>query len=209
MTTLTHQINLYRDELRPAKILCSGTQIVIGWVLSIAVCTFGSTALYAWQENTASTLANADTHIGHLSDQISSLQLALSNRRQDSALLAENDRLKSQLADGQKLVSFLHTREIDAPAAVPVSDLMSGFARQSAEGVWLNEIHINEGDLTIRGNVDDATRIPLYLQSLGRESIFRGRGFTDLSVQPGADTDQLLTFRLSSIQTKLPEEAKP
>lgn len=208
MTTLVHEINLFRDEFKPAKIFCSGTQIIIGWVLSITVCTFGSTALYAWQDKTESTLNNAEEHIGHLSDQISSLQLALSNRRNDPALLAENDRLTNQLADSANLIKFLHTRRLETPEDVPVADVMSGFARQSAEGIWLNEIHVNEGDLTIAGNVDDAMLIPTYLQKLGNESIFEGRGFTDLSIQPDA-AEQLLTFRLSSTQARESEETQP
>lgn len=198
MSTPIHEINLLRDEFRPARVFCSSTQIVVGWVLSIVVCTFGSTALHAWNEQTETNVNNADEHIALLSRQISSLELALSNRRHDPALLAENDRLKAQLNDGKQLAGFLRTRKLDTPDEVPVSDVLSGFARQSAKGVWLNEIHVDNGELTIQGQVDDAMRIPGYLKNLGNERVFQGRGFTDVSVQPGNDTSRLLTFRLSS-----------
>lgn len=103
---------------------------------------------------------------------------------------AENHELE-RLAD--------HLKALDAQRSSGFAALLQGLAdRHPPQGLWLTQIRLHSGgdDLALRGLTQDQELLPLYLQSLGQSTAFRGRNFAHLDLQ--RDGQDLLRFRLSS-----------
>lgn len=80
------------------------------------------------------------------------------------------------------------------------SEYLRAFARQSVQGVWLTGFEI-VGDgtqMTLRGGVVDAKRLPEYIQRMGREPVMRGKTFAALQMRQPEEVRGYLEFVLHS-----------
>ena len=64
--------------------------------------------------------------------------------------------------------------------------MLRGFARQTAEGVWLTGFVLAGSEVEIRGRLSDAALLPHYIQRLNGEPIFKGRRFAALDMSEGS-----------------------
>jgi hypothetical protein len=92
-----------------------------------------------------------------------------------------------------------HLKALDAQRSSGFAALLQGLAdRHPPQGLWLTQIRLQSGgdDLALQGLTQDQELLPLYLQSLGQSTAFRGRDFAHFDLQ--RDKQDLLRFRLSS-----------
>jgi hypothetical protein len=80
------------------------------------------------------------------------------------------------------------------------SSYFSAFARQSIADVWLNNIIINEEKqhIKIAGSSFNAERIPVFLQKLQNETVFKGKKFARLLMTQDDDNHQQINFSITT-----------
>jgi Tfp pilus assembly protein PilN len=116
--------------------------------------------------------------------------------------LAEHEAENHEL---ERLVD--HLKALDAQRSSGFAALLQGLAdRHPPQGLWLTQIRLQSGgdDLALQGLTQDQELLPLYLQSLGQSTAFRGRDFAHFDLQ--RDKQDLLRFRLSSQAVKQGDE---
>jgi hypothetical protein len=72
------------------------------------------------------------------------------------------------------------------------STYLAGLSRRDVDGLWLTGFSIGPGPVAmeIRGRVSDAAALPVYLDQLGRDTVFGGRSFASLVVARGSSGER-------------------
>ncbi|MCB1692956.1 MAG: hypothetical protein KDI19_09330 [Pseudomonadales bacterium] len=197
---MIHEVNLYKAEFRPKRLIASFHQIVGAWLVVVLVCAGVSVWMHAGRIEQQEKLAKSLHLESQLNLQIASLSKELEQRSSDTTLERKNEQLKARLKQGADLLTFLEGRKVSLDGTASLAGMLKGFARQSGQGLWLTEIHAGgEDELSLSGYVDHAERIPAYLKRLGRDPAFEGRHFTALQVETvNKDGVNQLSFRLRS-----------
>ncbi len=179
---MIHQVNLYKDEFRPQKLLLSFRQLSygVGAILSLSLLTTAWTT--STHQSAAERLATATAREEYLVSRIAELAEKLEQREQDSALSRRIELKQRELERGARVVALLREERLEKRSSRRFSDVMEAFARQSKTGVWLSEIAINDEGFRFDGFVDNPSRMPSYLEGLGQESVFVGQGFSGLNI---------------------------
>lgn len=78
------------------------------------------------------------------------------------------------------------------------------FARQTVAGVWLTGIALEEGgkNIVLEGKTLDAGNIPVLVQALGKETIFNGKTFSDLTIKQSEEQIGRVDFILRTVPKK-------
>ncbi len=202
-----HQVNLYKAEFRMRRQLLSFSQILAGWV---AVMLFGlasSVAITYFSQLQAGAILLAHQQNSSLLQSIEMLTRDIENRSGDDALERSNDAIKLRIQKSSELVRFLDSRQVSFDGTGSLSAVMTGLARQSGEGIWLDGIDLVDAGLTLSGFVDTPARLPEYLKRLGQEPALTGRHFDNFSVMAVAEErGNRLAFRLSTAPKPVPNE---
>jgi hypothetical protein len=101
-----------------------------------------------------------------LEEKIAAMQLAVSQRQEVVAVIAQGDVTKGNAYSG----------------------LLQGFSRQGVDGVWLNAFRFADKDIEIHGRLLNPALLPTYINRLNDEPAFAGRRFASLDmkgVEPG------------------------
>ena len=67
------------------------------------------------------------------------------------------------------------------------SKYLAAFARQPVSGLWLTGFTVAGDDLEVRGRALRAELLPVFIRSLSREDVLRGRAFSEVSVSARAE----------------------
>ncbi len=205
---MIHQVNLYKPEFRPKRILLSLDRLAVAAVVLLMLSSGISLIIGHVESRFTARLAVAQATSSHLDQEISRTADVLESRTQDPALVRRVESMQQQLAQGARLVALLRSERMNPVEQRRYSEVMHAFARQAKGGLWLEEIAINEDGFRFDGYVDSPSRMPSYLEGLGREPVFGGHRFNGLQIsnvngtpnlsfslrsesQPGGDADQI------------------
>lgn len=195
---MIQQVNLYKVEFRPRKLLFSFNQILAVWGVTILGCFFFSWYLEFSLKEQKVSLIKAEQAELKMNQQVKSLEQRLSERTRDQSLQEDNDRLKDTLERGARLIVAVNGGQGDWSRSASMADIFEGLSHQTLTGIALDEIHISEGpELTIAGKTSEPAHVPTYLRNLGNEEVFSGMHFEELKLQT-LDDSQLMAFRFSS-----------
>ena len=109
---------------------------------------------------------------------------ALAARRPNPALKEEVARLAEGLRQRNTALDAVESGRSGSREGS--SGVLRGFARQTAEGVWLTGFVLAGSEVEIRGRLSDAALLPHYIQRLNGEPIFKGRRFAALDMSEGS-----------------------
>lgn len=189
-------INLYQLERRRS----GGPRprhMLLGLVLVVCL-QAAHGAWQGWQLHVASGRAVlAEQQAVHAEAELGVLKADFHEPMLDPQLPGQLAEREAQNRELQRLADYLKT--LDAQRGAGFAALLQGLAdRHPPQGLWLTRIRLQDGgdEMGLQGLTQDQELLPLYLQSLGQSSAFRGREFARFDVQRG-DQD-LLQFRLSS-----------
>ncbi|TBU99951.1 MSHA biogenesis protein MshI [Stutzerimonas kirkiae] len=117
----------------------------------------------------------------------------------DPALPARVTARESENRQLQRMADYLRDLDLQRRGGF-VAYLLALADRHPPSGLWLTRIHLLDGgsELALYGLSQNQELFPLYLESLGRSEVFRGRQFARFEIL--RDQRDLLEFRLASRQ---------
>ena len=196
MKATTQQINLYQTSFQKTRVLLSAVQALrLSLVLVVALGITSALTLYETM--------NLESTAGLLSQQLQSLsqQADEYNKRRDSAQAAPKDaisQLKKIRAQRQRILSNLSSQQEHRNRLF--SSYFEGLARRTLDGLWFEDIKINQGgqSIALSGNTYKAELIPELITALKKEPAFQGITFRRATVSGAKsdDADGQLSFSL-------------
>lgn len=97
--------------------------------------------------------------------------------------------MQQKNAQGKLLDTFKH---VQGDGGHHLLDYMTGFARQSMTGVWITDFKVNafEQNMSLTGRALQAERVPVYLEQLGQQAVFKGQLFSGLTLKAMSQKDE-------------------
>jgi hypothetical protein len=177
---MSQQINLFEARFRRQKPHFSALTMALA-VLAVSVLGLLVRELYAYQSRSLeATLAQTDQRVGQLREQSVRLMREFGEQGRSGALDDELARLEEQLRLRRSLLDGIQggaNGEVEG-----FSPYLAALARQTMPGVWLTGVEIGggSGNLVLKGRVLESELVPVYIQRLNREPLFKGRPVREL-----------------------------
>lgn len=199
----SQRINLYQDHLHPRKELFSARNLALMAVLLLVLLTPPTWWIKRdLAQNQARVKALLEQEQA-LSTKLAEMAIKYPSKGPDVVLENKLQQLGSQREMAEKAITLLNeTRDKHSQG---FSNLLDGFARAKQQGVWLTRIGIKEGgeELSLRGESQQASLLPPFVESLKNQSVFSGRSFRFLDAK--RNDQERVVFLLRS-QPPTPEE---
>lgn len=177
---MSQQINLFDARFRRQKPHFSAATVGLALV-AVSVLALFIRELYAYQNRSLEAqLADTERHVTQLREQMIRLGQEFGGQARSSALGDETARVEAQLRSRRALLEAIRsgaTAEVDG-----FSPYLTALARQTMHGVWLTGVELGGGpaQLVLKGRALESDLVPLYIQRLNREPLFKGRAVREL-----------------------------
>lgn len=193
---MRQQVNFYTEQFKPKKEFFTLENILVVWLAGI-IAIF---VLYNFESEKA-TLAKKTWQMAaqqeqHQSNQLQSLQNNFAKRGDALVLEKTLEDMQNSLQQRDYVLEQLGLRAEGMRKGV--AGLMENLASMPIKGLWLTEISVNEGQLSVSGLTDDAEKVPQLIQKLQQMSSLQDKRFSRLEVKTFEENDALLTFVLQS-----------
>ena len=189
MTTMTQQVNLLIDDLRPQRAVLTSAQALSG--VAVFAVLLVSISAYQWFGISA-----VSGHRETLSRQLATL--ADSNAKARASInLVEDPKLADTVADlrtqlqSRTLLTTVLTGSTNGRSA-GFAERFDELASSTRPGLWLTDIELTDGGRRVRlaGMTTDPVLVPQFLKNLGSGSQFVGHRFDSFELVAG-DTEAL------------------
>ncbi|MEA5444958.1 PilN domain-containing protein [Gammaproteobacteria bacterium AB-CW1] len=197
---MNQNINLYHPIFRrQRKIFSAETMLMM-----LGLLVLGLVLISTWSQWRYASLQDRIEQLeqqeAQALERLSQLQETLPPREPSPALRRAVEASEQELALKERALSVLDNGEIGRMDGF--SEQLAALARQRLEPVWLTRIRI-EGDsrhLRLDGRTQRASQVPVYLQRLSEEAVYRGTDFHTMRIdRRELDSGQrVLEFRLST-----------
>jgi len=182
------QINLYKAQFKPKKILLPPRQmllLILALIVSLSVMS-----LYSAKRN--SVLANT------IKKQQKHTVQTLPESSESPLLIAELEKLNVQKFDQQRLLDYLTHQDFGNQQGF--SATLRHLSKQQINNVWLTEFSLIRGGqtITLRGKSLQSNLIPLYIDSLAKSEHFQGKQFSVFQLEQPKDNSEAYTFKLNT-----------
>ena len=193
-----HSINLLQADLLPTKALWSLTRVVTLWGVTLVV-MLGLIFIVQWQVNSVKAEFDAVNLVSTAqTNELKSLELAISKNRQDTKLLAQLNTIKLVIANKE----HLHEQLTD-PSKTYSAGFSSAMVELSAlhnKNISLQRVNIGHGNMTFSGLARTPDAVPNWLSGFESSTFLSGKRFINFSL---TENEQKLTeFVVSSASTK-------
>lgn len=193
-----HSINLLQADLLPTKALWSLTRVVTLWGVTLVV-MLGLIFIVQWQVNSVKAEFDAVNLVSTAqTNELKSLELAISKNRQDTKLLAQLNTIKLVIANKE----HLHEQLTD-PSKTYSAGFSSAMVELSAlhnKNISLQRVNIGHGNMTFSGLARTPDAVPNWLSGFESSTFLSGKRFINFSL---TENEQKLTeFVVSSAPTK-------
>lgn len=199
---MKQQINFYSAEFKQVKDFLSLDNMLLIWLVGAVV----SVLLYVYETDQLARLEaqrnTAQQQQDRIESQLGELQRSFSQRG-DIGNLNEilNDR-KGHYSTLEAVLNQLDSRTSGMTAGV--AGIMDDLTDLELKSIWLTEISISRGQLSVMGETSDPKQIPLLIQQLEAVDSLSDRRFAKLEVV--LDTDRNVhVFSLQSVDFVAPE----
>ena len=198
---MRQKINFYTENLQPKKDTLNLDTMLVVWLVGLVL----SVVLYVfeWQQLSMveKTKDQALKQQAHQQGQLASLQSSFSNRG-DVTVLSMTLEDKSQRRD--KLVAVLQQLGMRTQGMEQgVAGIMDGLTQLDMQALWLTEISVFQGQLSLVGQTRDPRRVPQLIEKLQQLSALSDRRFARLHLHSDEQTN-LHEFSLQSIDFVAP-----
>ena len=199
---MKQQLNFYTDSFRPVKDILSLDNMILIWVAGLII----SMLLYVYEYDQLSRLQAqrdlAQQQQNRIQSQLGSLQANFSRRGDITNL---NERLNNRRGHYNTLEAVL--RQLDSRSdgmRAGVAGIMKNLTELDLNSIWLTEISIYQGQLSVVGETLDPKRIPVLIQQLEKLDGLSDRRFSRLEITVDPERD-IHIFSLQSVDFTAPE----
>ena len=199
---MKQQLNFYTDSFKPVKDLLSLDNMILVWVAGLII----SVVLYVYEYDQLSRVQAqrdlAQQQQDRIQSQLGSLQANFSRRGDITNL---NERLADRRGHYNTLEAVL--RQLDSRSdgmRAGVAGIMENLTELDLKSIWLTEISIYQGQLSVVGETLDPKQIPLLIQQLEKLDGLSDRRFSKLEITADPERD-IHIFSLQSVDFIAPE----
>ena len=193
---MKQQLNFYTDTFKPVKDFLSLDNMIVIWVAGFIL----SIVLYVYEFDQLNRIESqrnlAQQQQDRIQSQLGSLQSSFSRRGDITAL---NERLEDRRGHYNTLEAVL--RQLDSRSdgmRAGVAGIMENLTELDLNGIWLTEISVYQGQLSVVGETRDPKQIPLLIQQLEGLDGLADRRFAKLEIT--ADDERgIHIFSLQSV----------
>lgn len=195
---MMQSVNLYTQDLRPRRDVLTLTHTALAGAAVLLMVLLS--ALYTdWRADQAvAAQQSLQAQIPQLQAAVKTAEESLSQRRADTALAADVDRLSRALVNRERLLAWM--QQFARTGAEGFSPYLAGLARQAVNGVWLTGLEVDRetGAMALTGLTRDGGLVPFYLEQLRSEPAFAGRRFRHFELDRSVEDSSVLRFRVAS-----------
>ncbi|MCP3675385.1 MAG: PilN domain-containing protein [Gammaproteobacteria bacterium] len=193
---MKQQVNFYTKEFKPKKDLLSLGNMLAIWLLGIVL----TLVIYSVEiEKTAiikkSWLKVQETE-QHQKKQLASLQAGFASRGNAVVLGKTKQDLQVRLQLRNFVLEQLELRVEGMQKGV--AGLMESLAKITFDDIWLTEIQVNHGQLSISGMTTDVDKVPQLIQQLQAIKSLQDKRFSRLEIKTHDEHGGILQFTLQS-----------
>ena len=177
---MAQQINLFNPVfLKQKKHFSAITMLQALGLLLAAILAFCGYSVHKTRA-LASTAKETAGQLKTQSEQLVQFTREYSPLGTSRLLADEVARLTVRLKQGEDMLAILRTGGLGNTEGF--ARYLSAFARQPVAGVWLTGLSIggDESELQVTGRVLYPDLVPVYIQTLNREAVMRGRRVSEL-----------------------------
>lgn len=193
---MKQQINLYLPEFRKKIDRLSVANMVVYTgafvVVLLAVSGYEFFTSYSLDQE----IAAKETVLAQNRTRTNALVDSYGVQSEDQQLAAEVRQLEENLQGKRTLLAFLQGQDIGNTAGF--SEYLADLSRFHIDGLRLTSIDLQGGgqNIFLRGEVNRAENVPLYLQNLRNGLSYNGKTFETLRIS-GTDTANVLDTRMT------------
>lgn len=188
--------NLYLAELQPNRERLT-LNFVAGAVAAVVVLLVVATLATSWVVNGKKTEVSAlQSELTQLQKQIKEQQDLLNTALNDPQLLGQIASVEQKVAQQQRLLQQM--LQTTAGSQTSFAGVMHDIAAVDLEDLWLSNIIVNDGQLSLRGSSLNPTVLPVWLNSFSAQPNLRGRQFGVFELRVGSE-QEVLQFTVGSL----------
>jgi hypothetical protein len=193
------QINLYQSQFRPKQIILPARQFLLIAFVMIAIFCVLSAYLHFEQISQQAIVTNQQEQLAKKETRLIALREQLAKYEENPLLKAELASLQQTYEENQDILDYLKNEQLGNQ--IGFSSTLEALSEQHISGLWLNQFSLlNAGQHTaLNGQTSDATKVPEYIDSLGRSEQFNGKTFSVFQLQQ-PEQDSLFQFKLFTNQ---------
>ncbi|MCG6965479.1 MAG: hypothetical protein LJE59_03110 [Chromatiaceae bacterium] len=200
MGSLIQQVNLYRGHQAAADASSSGARLLLLTAIGALVTVLLVAAAGELQ------LSGLEAQQVALAGQLSQRQADLARTKEALAQVRSDPFLESELARLRQARTRMASNltaiaRQQAGSGEGFSAYFSGLARNTLDGLWLNNVAVSAGgaEMLLKGQATEPALVPRLLRSLAVEQAFAGRTFRKVSFERQAqDAGAIVDFELRS-----------
>lgn len=193
---MKQQVNFYTEEFKPKKELLTLDNMLVVWIAGVVLIL----ALYNLEYNKTQTskknLEMTEAREQHQQSQLNSLQATFSKRGDSLVLEKTHQEMQVSLSQRNYVIAQLSQRADGMQKGI--AGLMENLALITVDGLWLTNISVNQGQLSVSGITNNAEKVPQLIQKLQNISSLKDKRFSRLEIKTMEDNVNLLTFTLQS-----------
>jgi len=199
---MRQKINFYDDSLKPKSDLLSLDTMLLAWLVGLMV----SVVIYVFEWQQLSLVEERKNQAiqqqAHQQAQLSSLQANFS-KRGDVTVLSKT--LEDMNKRRDKLVLVLQQLGLRTQGMEQgVAGIMSGLTELDIKALWLTEISVYQGQLSLVGQTRDPRRVPQLIEKLQQLSGLSDRRFGRLHMLSDEENN-IHEFSLQSVDFVAPQ----
>lgn len=199
---MRQKINFYDDSLKPKSDLLSLDTMLLAWLVGLMV----SVVIYVFEWQQLSLVEERKNQAiqqqAHQQVQLSSLQANFS-KRGDVTVLSKT--LEDMNKRRDKLVLVLQQLGLRTQGMEQgVAGIMSGLTELDIKALWLTEISVYQGQLSLVGQTRDPRRVPQLIEKLQQLSGLSDRRFGRLHMLSDEENN-IHEFSLQSVDFVAPQ----
>ena len=181
---MKQRINLYNPNKQKTKfdpLSCSGSITIALAVLFVFFVVGAGLTFYAGQQ--VSELSALKSTKSRLDADVAVEQGRFANRQAQPELLAEQERLRKEIASRQQLKALLH--KVQPSHGASFSAYLYSIAEASLPESWLVEFILDNEQrrFVAKGGAIDGPAVPAMLEAIGRTETFQGMSVSELNVE--------------------------
>ena len=193
---IVQQINLYQDRFREKRLWISAAQVAAVVLVLIGAISIWSFLLHselqqAQQRNLA---IKADRE--RMTEELAAANAELARLLEDSRLDNEIENTARQISARKKVLNFVDANRFGSGEGF--SGYLVALSNLHVDEIWLNQIHLAENFVRIRGSSLSAERVPRYFDHFGDEEIFRGNRFDQFELSRDDKNEWKVDFEIAT-----------